>query len=305
MQVKKGAAKSFFSYSKNIFLIIMGAFLAALAIRVFLFPNDLIDGGIVGLSLICARLFGDQYLSFFLIVLNLPFVYLAIKAIRKSFVLHMLFAILVFALFLSLLRPLSPFFGDTLEVIFFGGVTLGAGAGLIIRGGGSTDGTEIMAIILNRKTGFTIGQIVLFMNIFIFVAYGFIFKNWHIALKSLLTYIVAFKMIDIVLAGLEEIKLVQIITSNPKKLKDLVTHELGLGLTILPGVGGFSGRGTDILMVIVERLDLSDLKELILREEPTAFIVVQNLQEVAYGKQIESVSKMRKKKLKRNIFSRK
>lgn len=295
MVARKNKSKSFSSYAKNFSLIIFGAFLAALAIRIFLYPNLLIDGGIVGISLICAQLFGDEYLSYFLIALNLPFVYLAFKAIRKSFVLHMLFAILFFAFFLSILRNVAPFHGDTLEIIFFGGVCLGVGVGLIIRGGGCTDGTEILAIILNKKTGFTVGQIVLVINIFIFAGYGLIFKDWHIALKSLLTYIVAFKMIDIVLAGLEEIKYVLIMTSKPLKIKKIIMHELGLGLTVLPGVGGFSGKGTDILMVIVERLDLADLKDLVLREDDGAFMIVQNLQEVAYGKQIGKVSKKRKK----------
>lgn len=304
MNEKKVRSKSFLTYTKSFSLIIFGTFLAALSIRIFLFPNELIDGGIVGISLILARLFGDQYLSYFLLLLNLPFVYLAYMAIRKSFVFHMFFATVMFAIFLSVLRPLSPFFGDTLEVIFFGGVTLGVGVGLIIRGGGCTDGTEIMGIILNRTMGFTVGQIVLFINIFIFVAYGLIFKDWHIALKSLLTYIVAFKMIDIVLAGLEEIKSVFIITSDPHRIKDVVMNKLGLGLTILPGFGGFSGKGTDILMVIVERLDLSELKELVLREDPSAFMIVQNLQEVAYGKEVAKVSKKRYKGPRKRLFSR-
>ena len=228
----------------------------------FLYPNKLIDGGIVGVSLICARLVGDIYLSYFLIIFNLPFIYLAFRSIRKSFVLHMLIAVIFFAVFLSILRNINPFSGDSLEIIVFGGATLGAGVGLMIRGGGCTDGTEIMAIILNRKMGFTVGQIVLVINIFIFAAYGLIFQDWHIALKSVLTYIVAFKMIDIVIAGLEEIKSVLIITSQPKKIKDIIMHELGLGLTVIPGIGGFSGKGRDILFVIVERLDLADLKEI-------------------------------------------
>ena len=81
-------------------------------------------------------------------------------------------------------------------------------------------------------------------------------------------------------------------------------HELGLGLTVLPGIGGFSGKGQDILMVIIERLDLSDLKELVLREDPASFMVVQNLQEVAYGKQIAKVSKKRKKGSRKRSLTR-
>lgn len=289
-------SQSFLIYLKNLLFTAFGAFLAALAIRVFLYPNELIDGGIVGVSLIFSRLFGDSYLSYFLLIFNLPFIYLAYKVIRKTFVINMLVAVLLFAFFLSLLQNLPPFIGESIEVIVFGGVTLGAGSGLMIRSGSCTDGTEIMGIILNKKMGFTVGQIVLVINIFIFAAYGWIFHDWHSALKSLLTYIVAFKMIDIVIAGLNEIKSVLIITTNPRSIKDLVMNKLGLGLTIIPGIGGFSGEDRDILLVIVERLDLADLKELVLREDPGAFIAVQNLHEVAYGKQVSSFSKKRKRK---------
>lgn len=284
------------NYLKNFFFTAFGAFLAALAIRVFLYPNELIDGGIVGVSLIFSRLFGDSYLSYFLMVFNLPFILVAYKVIRKTFVINMLIAVSLFSLFLFLLKNLPPFTGESIEVIVFGGVTLGAGSGFMIRNGACTDGTEIMGIILNKKMGFTVGQIVLVINIFIFAAYGYIFHDWHIALKSLLTYIVAFKMIDIVIAGLNEIKSVYIITANPHRIRDLVTHKLGLGLTIIPGIGGFSGEGRDILLVIVERLDLAELKELVLREDSNAFIAVQNLSEVAYGKKVTFFAKKRKKR---------
>ncbi|KPK31839.1 MAG: hypothetical protein AMS24_05425 [Chlamydiae bacterium SM23_39] len=284
-------------YIKNIFFITIGAFLSALAIRIFIYPNFLIDGGIVGISLIMARIIGDKYLSYFLIILNFPFIYLAFKYIRKSFIIDMSLAVLFFALFLQILKNLSPFHGDALEVIVFGGALLGSGVGLMIKGGGCTDGTEILGIILNRKLSFTVGQVVLFINIFIFTIYGFIFKNWHIALKSLMTYVVAFKMIDVVLAGLEELKSVLIITSKPQYIKDIITKQLGLGLTIIPSKGGVSGKDLDILLVIVERLDLSTLKEIVLKEDPTAFMVIENLHEVAYGKHLRSIFLKRKKKL--------
>lgn len=261
-----------------------GAAFAAMAIRIFLIPNELIDGGVIGISLILARLYGNSYLSFFLLILNLPFIYLAYKYIRRSFVLHMFIAIVLFAIFLSLLEALPPFNADPLEAIVIGGAMLGAGAGLIIRNGGCTDGTEILAILINRKKGFTVGQVIFFINIFIFTAYGWIFNDWHIALRSLMTYIVAFKMMDIVIAGLEELKSVLIMCSKPDKLSKIITHELGLGLTFIKGKGGYSGEDRDILFIIVERLDLSELKEIVLREDPSAFIAIENLHEVAYGR---------------------
>ncbi len=289
--------KSLWIFTKSFIGITLGTFLAALAIRVFLFPNHLIDGGVVGISLIFGRLLGSHYLSYFLIALNLPFLFLAYKYIRKSFVLQMFLAVLLFALFLSLLESISPFEGDILEIIVFGGALLGIGVGLIIRSGGCTDGTEILGIIINRKLGFTVGQFVLFINVFVFLAYGLLFSDWHSALQSLMTYIVAFKMIDIVIEGLEEMKSVLIITQKPRQIKELVTHKLGLGMTIIRGIGGFSGEDREILYIIIERLDLAELKEIVLGEDPSAFLAIENLHEVASGKQASFPYQKRKKRL--------
>lgn len=290
--------KSYKQYFINVAWMTLGAFLAALSIQVFLYPNRLIDGGVIGVSLICARLFGSSMLPFFLVIFNIPFIYLAYRFIRKSFVIQMLFAVVIFAVFLGVLERLPPFGADMLEVIVFGGAILGVGVGLIIRNGGCTDGTEILAILINRKKGFTVGQVVLFINIFIFAAYGWIFKDWHIALQSLMTYIVAVKMMDMVIAGLDEMKSVMILSSIPDKISKIIMHELGLGLTVIKGKGGFSGEDRDVLLVIVERLDLAELKEIVLREDPEAFMSVENLHEIAYGRKkvkIGSRKKARKK----------
>ncbi len=292
----------FWHYAKDFFWMTFGAFLAAVSIRIFLLPNQLIDGGIVGIALIMARVFGENLVSYFLVVLNIPFVYLAFRYIRRAFVVHMVYAVILFAIFLVLLDNVPPFFGDTLEIIVFGGAILGVGAGLIIRNGGCLDGTEILAIIINRKTGFTVGQVVLFANVFIFGAYGWIFQDWHIALQSLLTYVVAFKMIDMVIVGLDELKSVLIISSKPSELAKVIMSKLGLGLTMLHGKGGFSGASREIIFTIVERLDLAELKEIVLREDPQAFMAIENLHEVVSGKQATFIPyrrKMRKKGIKR------
>jgi uncharacterized membrane-anchored protein YitT (DUF2179 family) len=262
-----------------------GAFLAALSLKMFIQPNDLIDGGITGIAMILSRLYGTSYLVPALILLNIPFIYLAYRYIRRIFVIHMSIALLLFASALYLLQGVTPFVGDTLEVIFFGGALLGIGSGLIIRYGGCLDGSEILAILVHRKKGFTVGQIILGLDFFIFGAYGWIFQDWHIALKSFMMFIVAFKMIDMVMAGLNELKSVLIISTKPKHLSEAIISQMGLGLTVLHGKGGFSGNSKDILFVIVERLDLSDLKELVLQEDPQAFMTIENLHEVVHGHQ--------------------
>lgn len=279
-----------------------GAFLAALAIRIFLTPNELIDGGVIGIAMILARLYGTSYLSYFLLILNVPFVYLAWRYIRRSFVVYMLAAIVFFTFFLFLLEKVPSFGADQLEAIVIGGVMLGAGAGMIIRNGGCIDGTEILAILINRRKGFTVGQVILFINIFVFTAYGWIFHDWHIALRSLMLYIVAFKMMDIVIAGLEELKSVLIMCSKPDKLSKIITLELGLGLTFIKGKGGYSGEDRDILFIIVERLDLAELKDIVLREDPSAFIAIENLHEVAYGRTARVALKRRARNFAKGLF---
>ena len=278
------SAKKFSQHLISYFGMAVGAFFAAIALRIFLIPNNLIDGGVLGISIILGRLYGSSYISIFLIVINIPFIYLAWRYIRRSFVLHMFVAILFFAFFLRILESLPAFDSDPLEAIVIGGAMLGAGAGFIIRHGGCTDGTEILAILINRRKGFTVGQVIFFINIFIFAAYGWIFNDWHIALRSLMLYLVAFKMMDLVIAGLEELKSVLIMCSKPDKLSKIITHELGLGLTFIKGKGGYSGEDRDILFIIVERLDLAELKDIVLREDPAAFIAIENLHEVAYGR---------------------
>ena len=273
----------------------VGAFFAAIALRIFLIPNDLIDGGVLGISMILGRVYGSHYISLFLIIINMPFIYLAWRFIRRTFVLNMFVAILFFALFLRVL-DLPAFDSDPLEAIVIGGAMLGAGAGFIIRHGGCTDGTEILAILINRRKGFTVGQVIFFINIFIFAAYGWIFSDWHIALRSLMLYLVAFKMMDLVIAGLEELKSVLIMCAKPDKLSKIITHELGLGLTFIKGKGGYSGEDRDILFIIVERLDLAELKEIVLREDPTAFIAIENLHEVAYGRTAKIAMKRKARK---------
>jgi uncharacterized membrane-anchored protein YitT (DUF2179 family) len=293
---KQSHPRSWFFYFITFLWIALGSFLAAIGIKVFLAPNNLIDGGVVGLAMIGAYVFGQNYLSFFIVILNLPFLFLAYKLIGKTFVIQMCLAILMFAGFAYLLDTVPPFHGESLEVIFLGGVVLGAGIGLVIRKGASLDGTEILAIIINRKKGFTVGQVILFINIFIFGAAGIVYQDWHTALQSLMIYIVASKIMDTVIVGFEETKSVIIVSLEPKKIARSVMSELGIGLTVLYGRGGFSNKEQEILYVIVERLQLAELKEIVHREDPGAFIAVENLHEVINGRTTVATRRLKKRK---------
>ncbi|MCH9812047.1 YitT family protein [bacterium] len=292
-------SKSFKSLLKTYSMIILGALLTAISIELFLYPNSLIDGGIVGISLIIGRYTKPDLIPLYFFFLNLPFIYLSYKHIRKSFIIPMGVAIVFFTIFLALLKNGPKFHGDPLEIIVLGGAILGIGVGLIIRFGGCLDGSEILGIIFNKRYGYTVGQVVLIFNIFVFAGYALISLDWHVGVKSLLTYIVAFKMIDLVIVGLDEIKSVSVISGKSEEIAKKVLKELGLGLTVTPGRGGFSGSNTDILNIIVERLDLAELKDLILDTDPKAFISITNVYEVLYGSTAYSKAKLRSKRSRR------
>lgn len=269
------------------FWMILGAFLAAFAIDIFFIPNSLIDGGTVGLAMIAGRLTSIRLIPYFLLLFNLPFIIMAYRVIGKAFVIQLVVSMLSFAFFLSLMPYIitHPFHGEILEVTVIGGAILGVGIGLIIRTGGCVDGTEILGIIINRKQGFTVGQVVLVCNIFIFSGCGIVFQDWHPPLLSLIAYVVVVKIMDIVIVGLDETKSVLVISSRSKEISKEIMHNLGLGLTIMYGRGGFSGQPVEILYIICERLQLASLKSLIYDIDPKAFVAIENLHEVSAGKQ--------------------
>jgi uncharacterized membrane-anchored protein YitT (DUF2179 family) len=295
----KPKSKSFTSLLKTYLWIALGALLTAISIELFLYPNNLIDGGIVGISLIIGRYTSPDFIPLYFLCLNLPFVYISYKHIRKAFIIPMGAAIIFFCIFLALLKNGPKFHGDPLEIIVLGGAILGVGVGLVIRHGGCLDGSEILGIIINKRYGYTVGQVVLLFNVFVFAGYALISLDWHVGVKSLLTYIVAFKMIDLVIVGLDEIKSVSVISTKSEEIAKKVLKELELGLTVTPGRGGFSGSNTDILNIIVERLDLAELKDLILDTDPKAFISITNVYEVLYGSNSYSKAKLRSKRKQR------
>jgi uncharacterized membrane-anchored protein YitT (DUF2179 family) len=280
----------------NYLWMALGCFIAAFSIKIFFLPNNLIDGGTVGLAMIAARAFGSHLLPIFLLIFNLPFIYLAYRHLGKAFVVQITTAVLFFAFFLFIMPNIfsTPFHGDNLEVVVIGGAILGVGIGIIIRGGACLDGTEILGIIFNKKQGFTVGQTVFFCNIFVFGGAGLVFQDWHPPLLSLIAYIVVVKIMDTVIVGLDETKSVLVISPKSKEIAQAIMHEMGLGLTIMYGKGGFSGAPTEILYIIAERLQLADLKNVVHSIDTNAFIAIENLHEVSSGKQTTMPFKKRK-----------
>lgn len=274
--------KTIWKTLKKFTFLLAGAILASIALEIFLVPNNIIDGGVIGISIISSHL-SKLPLGAFIFVLNLPFLILGYKQIGKTFVLSTLFSVLVLSIGVTVLHPIPGITNDVLLASVFGGITLGIGVGLIIRYGGSLDGTEIVAIILDKRTGFSIGEVVLFFNIFILSSAGFVF-GWDKAMYSLIAYFIAFKVIDVTVEGLEESKAVIIVSEQPEEIAEVLMARLGRGVTMLQGKGAYTGVFKGILYCVVTRLEIAKLKSIIEETDPNAFVTFSDVHEVMGGR---------------------
>ncbi|MBF0609486.1 MAG: YitT family protein [Magnetococcales bacterium] len=218
----------------------------------------------------------------FIFVLNLPFLVVGYKHIGKTFAISMLFSVTCLSILVFFLHPVEEVTKDLLLVSVFGGIFLGAGVGLVIRHGGCLDGTEVVAIIIDKKTGFSVGEIMLFFNIFILSSAGFIF-GWDRAMYSLLAYLIAFKVVDVTIEGLIESKAVLIVSDKPDAIADALMNRLGRGVTYFYGRGGYSSQEKDILYSIVSRLEVSKLKTIVSEIDDSAFVIFSDVREVMGG----------------------
>ena len=229
--------KSFF---KDIFFLVSGIFAAAFGLESFLLPNRFIDGGATGISLLFAEV-SDLPLWSLIILVNIPFLILGFRVIGRVFVIKAAVAILGLALVLATIH-FPEVTQDKLLVAVFGGFFLGAGIGLSIRGGGVLDGTEVLAIFLSRKLGVTIGDVIVLINILIFLGAAYLLSI-ETALYSMLTYLAASKTLDFVVEGIEEYTGVTIISKASEEIRRMIIEKLGRGVTIYPAKGGYGKDG--------------------------------------------------------------
>lgn len=273
------------SHFKNGLFILIGIFSAAFGLKGFLLPNGFIDGGVTGISLLTAIL-SDIPLPLLIVLINLPFIYAGYRQVSKSFAITTALAIGGLALVLLIVSfPIIT--NDKLLTAVFGGFFLGAGIGMCIRGGGVIDGTEILSILISKKSSFTMGDILLIVNIIIFSVAAFLL-NIETALYSILTYMVAGRTVDYIIEGIEEYTGVTIISNNPDEIRHSIIEDLGRGVTILKGRGGYGKRGEstkemDVLYCVVTRLEVSKLKNIVERIDESAFMVMHSINDTKGG----------------------
>lgn len=268
----------------RILLMSLGSVLASVGLEMFLIPNRIIDGGITGISIILSHFTGYP-LGVFIFCLNLPFLVVGYKHIGKTFALSTLFSVICLSVGVSFLHPISSVTQDTLLATIFGGIILGAGVGLIIRNGGSLDGTEIIAIIFDKKTDFSVGEIVMFINLFILGGSGLVF-GWDRAMYSLIAYFIAYKTIDITVEGINESKSVIIVSEEYKEIARALTDRLGRGVTLLHGEGAYKGAATNVIYVVVSRLEITKLRDIVHGFDENALISTGSVEVTgkSYGK---------------------
>lgn len=272
------------AYFKDCFFILVGIFSAAFGLESFLLPNKFIDGGATGISLLSAELFSLP-IYFLIVIINIPFVILGYHVIGKQFAIKASMAIIGLAAVLAFFH-FPEVTHDKLLVAVFGGIFLGAGIGLSVRGGGVLDGTEVLAIYLSRRFAATIGDIITLINIIIFSAAAYLLSV-ETALYSMLTYLAASRTLDFIIVGVEEFTGVTIISVHSEKIRNMIAEKLGRGLTVYKGKRGFGKHGhtreTDIVYTVITRLEISKLNTEIEKIDPNAFVVMSSVKDTRGG----------------------
>lgn len=263
-------------------MVIIGGFLAAYGLESVLIPNNVSDGGVTGLSIVSSQLSGLP-LGTFIAVLNIPFIYLGYKQIGKSFAIYSVIGIVSLSVGTILMHHVPTIVdGDTLLVTVVGGVILGLGMGLALRNGGALDGIDMLAVLLSRKLPFGTSDLILFLNVFVFIVVSFVF-GLQGAILSAIAYFIASKVIHIVEEGLSGSKTFKIITTQPEVMVETIRDRLGRGATYTLAEGGYSNEQFKEITCIINRLEESKMKEIISEIDPKAFVAIYDVSEVKGG----------------------
>lgn len=269
---------------RGFLLMVLGVLSACFGLKGFVLPNHFLDGGVTGICLLVNAMTGWS-LPVLIVVINIPFIILAIKQFNLTFALKTFGAITMLALAIAFV-PIDAVTNDKLLVAVFGGFFLGLGIGLCIRGGCVIDGTEVLAVYTGRKSGLSIGDVILIINVIIFAVAAFKF-TFVISLYSLLTYFAASKAIDFVVHGIEEHTGVTIVSVKSDAIRKMIIEKMGRGVTIFVGKGGYGSHGKqgeiDVVYTVITRLEIARLKSEIEQIDENAFVIYQSINDTSGG----------------------
>jgi uncharacterized membrane-anchored protein YitT (DUF2179 family) len=267
--------------AKNVFLITCGIVSACFGLKSFLLPSGFIDGGVTGISLLLSNVTGLK-LSYLIVIINIPFVILGYRQIGKVFAIKTSVAISILAILLAI-APFKPITHDPLLIAFFGGLFLGGGIGLAMRGGCVIDGTEVLALYISKKSTLTVGNIILILNIVIF-SFAAILLSIDTALYAILTYLSASNTVDYIVNGIEQYTGVTVISEKNVQIKKFIINQMKRGVTIYKGEGGYGEKkDIDILYTVVTKLEMGKLQTAIRQIDPDAFVIQQQIADIKGG----------------------
>ena len=270
--------------------LLLAGVINALGVTIFLYPVNLYDSGISGTSMLLAQLTGERVpLSLFLAVLNVPLFLFGLRRQGKEFTIYSLFAVAVYSVsawLITYVLPIdvaiaSPLAGqDLLLCALFGGIISGLGSGLTIRLGGAIDGVEVMAVIFAKRLGLTVGTFVMIYNVALYIVCGAALNSWILPLYSIVTYAAALKTVDFVVEGIDRSKAATIITNQPKKVCDALSQHFGSGVTWMEAWGGFSNTKKAMVYFVVNRFQISALRDLVHEADPAAYVTISDVADV-------------------------
>lgn len=274
----------------NFIFITIAGFINAFGVTIFLSPVKLYDSGISGTSMLLSQITPSYLsLSVFLIILNFPLFIYGLKRLGVSFTIYSLYAVFIYSLGAWLITDVlpinvslaSPLAGtDLLLCALFGGLISGIGSGLTIRFGGAIDGIEVMAVIFSKKLNLTVGTFVMIYNIILYIISGFIINSWILPLYSIVTYGAALKMVDFIVEGIDRSKAVMIITEKPEEISNELTKTFESGTTKIPAVGGYSNAEKTVIYFVVNRFQISRMKNIVHSIDSMAYMTITEVADV-------------------------
>lgn len=259
-------------------MLTVGSALAAFSMEEFLVPNSIFDGGVAGVAMISEH-YLPITLGLLVAIMNLPFLIVAFKKLGKSFVIKAGYSMLLFSILLVVFRNMAEATDDLLLATAFGGALLGVGVGLVLRGGGCLDGTEIVGILVSRRSDLSIGKIVLIINVIIYGVAGALFGIDR-GLYSILMYFITSKVIDFVELDWDETKAVMVITDQGKLVADAIYTELGRTVTFMKGEGFVSNTEKDIIYCVITRAEIYEIRRIIHSLDIEAFTTISDVSEI-------------------------
>ena len=271
---------------RNLLHIFLGSALAVLAMKGFMIPNRFLDGGMTGIAILLHEI-SHLNISILVITLNLPFIYLGYRKIGKTFAVQTTIAVLLLSIGLLFIN-INPITEDKLLIAIFGGLLMGTGVGLVIRGGGVIDGAEVIAVFTRRKIGFSNSEIIMLINCIIFAVAALEF-GIETAMYSIITYFTATRATNYVVDGIEEFTAMNIVSSEQDEVKKFLVNELGKGITVYKGERGYLPGSfdvksdTEIIVTIVTRLEIKQIQDAVMIIDPKAFVYIQSIKEATGG----------------------